>query len=261
MSSMEQIEAQYLSKTGMDRVHDRNRFKLFYSHLHAFPAMVLGLNPGGDPADPGLVHGASDRLYDRYEHDYLFYRNDSWYALARPMSHFLSEVMGTRRVDVLRQIPVSNVVFRRSAASESKGQTFRNLHGMTLRDAFNKENDTLKQMVARVNPSVLFLVSPAAWELYKRLCSDVQVDAPITVANGSNRSRIFFKATAVMPFLGAERRTLLVTGHPSKFATRPEWADVIRECRRECERIGVAPLEAHPAIRKIPALDGYGEFV
>ncbi|MFH1559823.1 MAG: hypothetical protein ABID84_00185 [Chloroflexota bacterium] len=256
---MLEIEKDFQKRTGLE---DRTRYKLFYSHIHAFPAMVLGLNPGGSP--DGQLFEARDRYYVKYEHDYLLFRDQAGYALAGEMTSFLSHVLGTRRVDVLRQVPATNVVFRRSPASEAKGRprsTFASLHGMNLTSAFVQGRPTLLTILREVNPVLMFVVSPQAWDMLKTLLSSISETDELSVPNGKNTARLFLKATGVLPILGPEPKSIIVTGHPSKYARRREWAEVIRMAKSECERLDVSPIESHPAVVRIPKLSDHGEFI
>ena len=105
---MQKTEAAYRKQSGLS---DRRDYKIYYSHIHPFPLLVLGYNPGGKADGTDLA--ASVTYYEGWEHDYVSFRNDPRYGLAFPMCALLAAGLQTTSVDVLRQVPATNVVFRR----------------------------------------------------------------------------------------------------------------------------------------------------
>ncbi len=258
MRTMKQVDHEFQGISGLT---DRRLYKLFYSHVHPFPVMVLGLNPGGSP--DGHLFEAADPFYGRYEHDYLMFRSNPAYALAGAMSGFLAQVLKTRQVDVLRQVPATNVVFRRSPASEGAGPAFARLHGMSMsmRAAFNEGRPVLQDIISTVDPEIIFLVSATGYGYFQSLCSDLHEGQRIVVPNGKNDSLIYVEATARIAGLDDRPRTLIVTGHPSKYARRIEWATVVERAAVRCKRLGVSPLDRHPLVRTVSHLPDHGVAV
>lgn len=104
---MREIDRSYQSTSGLA---DRRLYKIHYSRIHPFP--LLGQNPGGETDGTDLV--ASDSYFENWEHDYVCFRNCPQYSLARPMCDLLAATLQTDSIDTLRQIPATNVIFRRS---------------------------------------------------------------------------------------------------------------------------------------------------
>ena len=236
MASMQAIERGYQKISGLT---DKRLYKLFYSHIHPFPVMVLGLNPGGDPN--GKLFEAEDPLYRHYEHDYLLFQNQAGYTLAGIMTTFLSNVLEAPDEKLLSRVPATNVIFRRSKAM---GPEFSRLHGMSSESAFSEGIPTLQEIVKVVDPQLLFIVSPAAYDMFRTICTDVRESEWIKVPNGSNQSRFFGSIRAKLPWINQQERHIVVTGHPSKYARRTEWGDVESESRKLCRKLGIAPLRA-----------------
>src|SRR4051812_10771232 len=86
-------------------------FKIFYSDIRRSPIAIIGLNPGGNPANPDELQRAST-FYDRDEHDYV----DCKYPLAVKMRNFLLRSGIAADDDAIRAIPKLNVIFHRSVS-------------------------------------------------------------------------------------------------------------------------------------------------
>src|SRR5215831_14988280 len=105
---MRDIDDEYRAASG---ISEHRYYKIYYSHIHRFPLLILGYNPGGETDGTDL--SASDTYYENWEHDYVCFRNDSRYTVARPMCALLRSVLQTTSVNTLRQVPATNVIFRR----------------------------------------------------------------------------------------------------------------------------------------------------
>ena len=104
---MKDIESEFMTTTGMS---DRGFYKIFCSHIHRFPLLVLGINPGGTPGASDLL-SASVSYCENWEHDFVCFKNDPRYTMAGPAFDFLCKMLRTNDVNVIRQIPVTNVMF------------------------------------------------------------------------------------------------------------------------------------------------------
>lgn len=51
-------------------ITDRGLYKILSSHIHNFPLLVLGYNPGGTPGADELM-SASPSFFQNWEHDYV----------------------------------------------------------------------------------------------------------------------------------------------------------------------------------------------
>jgi hypothetical protein len=111
---MQEIDAAFRASSG---ISERRYYKIYYSHIHPFPLLVLGQNPGGETDGTDLT--ASEGYFENWEHHYLCFRSNPSYALAGPICALLAAVLQTTSVSVLRQVPATNVIFRRSRNTES----------------------------------------------------------------------------------------------------------------------------------------------
>lgn len=248
-NAMREVDRQYRAASGLD---DRRFYKIFYSHIHPFPLLVLGQNPGGETDGTDL--SASESFFENWEHDYAFFRNDSRYALAGPMCRFLAEVLQTRSVDVIRQVPATNVVFRRSRNTDTLN--------VRLSAAAEEARPFLDQILRIVDPRCVLLVSNEAYKQFTRLyCRRGTVvpgdDAKIFTPNGRNPACIFTRSQGFVEVLG-RIVPMLVVGHPSKYSARIEWRAAAGAVRRDLEELGISPIENISALVQIPPLPCYG---
>jgi len=255
---MAEIEAQFLAEADLTHDVERRFHTIFFSHIHPFPLMVLGLNPGGDPETPGKFNNASDKFFENYEHNLVKYARDPTYRLAQPLAALIGDAIGTRGAEFIRQVPFTNVVFHRSPPAESGSRSFAEIHGCTFRRAFELGQNTLQRLVRLVDPDILLVVSRDAYRYLKLLCTDRSEDNDTVCApNGSHPVMLYQAASAV---LFGRRRRLLVCAHPSKFAGRSQWHDVISRVVDECKQFGINPIEHHAAIRSLPPLPDHPDL-
>ena len=248
---MQEIDAEFRSRTG---ISERRFYKIFYSHIHPFPLLVLGQNPGGETDGTDLV--ASEDFFGSWEHDYLCFRNDSRYALARPMSALLAAALQTNSVDALRQVPASNVIFRRS----------RNTAALNLSPALAAKESapTLQRILEVVNPSAILLISNTAYKLFTRNhCvpgSTVEdTHSRIFTPNGNAPACIYQAAGAQVVGLNCSA-PLFMVGHPSKYGGRVEWPSVVHALCRDLQKFGISPL-AKSALVQLSSIASYGTTV
>jgi len=246
---MEEIDLAYRTASGLE---DRRYYKIYYSHIHRFPLLVIGQNPGGETDGTDLV--ASDSFFESWEHDYLCFRNNSRYALARPMCALLAAVLQTTSIDVLRQVPATNVIFRRSRNTES-------LNLSTAKAAIETA-PFLREILIAVNPMAVLLISKTAYDLFVRFhcqADSVKVHAAsrIFTPNGKNDACIFLSAQAHV--LGIDRNIpLLMVGHPSKYALRNEWSQVVSSLSQALQRCKVSPIGQTGALVDTKPIQSYG---
>lgn len=217
-----ELELAFRRRTGLS---DRGRYKILYSHIHRFPLVVLGYNPGGEPGAANLM-SASSSFFENWEHDYVRFRNNPRYSLAGPVYALLCRIIGTEDPNVIRQVPATNVIFRRS----------RNMDGMAGGASLARESAaTLQTILQVVDPQVVLLISKAAYNLFVRIhCSgicDRCLDA-VTTPNGTSPAVLYTHCTASLRANG-KRIRLLCTGHPSKYSSRAEWSAVIERIRAD----------------------------
>jgi hypothetical protein len=246
---MEEIDAAYRVASG---IVDRRYYKIYYSHIHPFPLLVLGQNPGGETDGTDLA--ASDSFFEHWEHDYLCFRNDSRYALARPMCALLGAALQTTSIDVLRQVPATNVIFRRSRNTASLN--------LSPAKAAAEARPFLRDILMAVNPSAILLISKTAYDLFIRFhCNSrsliEEAEPQIFTPNGKSNACIFLTAQAHV--LGLDRRMpLFMVGHPSKYAGRSEWPRVITSLRHALQQFNISPIEKTGAHVHVKPIQSYG---
>jgi hypothetical protein len=245
---MREIDAAYRAASG---VTNRRYYKIYYSHIHPFPLLVLGQNPGGETDGTDLA--ASETYFENWEHDYVCFRNDPRYALARPMCALLAAALQTTSVDALRQVPATNVIFRRSRNTESLN--------MTPARAAAEAAPFLRSILVAVNPTAVLLIAKTAYHLFVRFHCEpgsVKEDEPrIFTPNGTHNACIFFSAQAQVRGL-AGTVPLFIVGHASKYAGRREWPQVVASLRQGLQRWCVSPIEENGALVLVKPIQSYG---
>jgi hypothetical protein len=215
----------------------KSEYKIFYSHVHPFPLLVLGQNPGGASDGPSYV--ASDSYFENWEHDFVRFRTNPSYALAAPMWHLLSAALHTTSDDVLRQVPVTNVIFRRSQRTESLS--------IKLVDAALEARSALTNIVCCVSPTLILFLSKTAFDLFTRVHCDARTvvedpEGQVFTPNGRNQACIYLRARGRVSALGRYAE-FVVVGHPSKYAGRVEWTQVTLSVKTVFQELGLVPIE------------------
>ncbi|MCZ2074157.1 MAG: uracil-DNA glycosylase family protein [Bryobacterales bacterium] len=248
---MQEIDAEFRSASG---ISERRYYKIYYSHIHPFPLLVLGQNPGGETDGTDL--SASETFYENWEHDYLCFRNNPRYALARPMCALLAAVLQTSAVNVLRQVPATNVIFRRSRNTESLN--------LSPAKAAEESAPALRRILEAVNPRVVVLIANTAYKLFKEVHCEppsIREDSKprVFTPNGRANACIFLSAQARV--IGLNRTVpLFMVGHPSKYAGRSEWPQVVEALSQGLKRCGVSPIE-DAALVSVKPIESYGTHV
>ena len=196
-------------------------------------------------------------FFERWEHDYLCFRNDSRYALARPMSALLAAALDTTSIEVLRQVPATNVIFRRSRNTNSLN--------VSISKAAEEAAPFLQEIMVAVNPRVVLLISKTAYDLFVRFnCERGSIiedaDTKLFTPNGKRDACIFLSAHANV--LGLPPNIpLLMIGHPSKYAGRSEWPRVVGSVKQALQRLEVSPIEKTGAVVDIVPMQSYGSIL
>lgn len=214
--------------------------------------MVIGLNPGG-ATDRANYFAASESFFENWEHDYPRFRNTPDYALAGPICHLLEEVLATKAVDALRQIPATNVIFRRSQKIDGLP--------ITPREAAIEAKGALVRIIEEVDPRVILFISKTAYELFVKIYClkgtlSEEASSKVHTPNGVSPACIFLRASGLVNCLHRSV-DLLTIGHPSKYAERIEWPLVISALRSTLEELGISPISGTGALIPIPQLPQY----
>lgn len=247
--AMRAIDRDYRAASGLQ---ERRHYKIFYSSIHPFPLLVLGQNPGGETDGTDLV--ASPTFFENWEHDFVHFRHCPAYSLARPMCDLLVQALETQSVDALRQVPVSNVIFRRSRKTKSLN--------VSLTVAASEAQPFVSRLIKAVNPRCVLLISKTAYDLFARhhcqARSVTEDESPkIYTPNGRNPACIFLRARGFVHALDRET-PLLMVGHPSKFSSRQEWRSATSALRSALQQLGISPVENFPVLVKLPPFPTYG---
>ncbi|MGA9599958.1 MAG: hypothetical protein WBS22_06840 [Methylocystis sp.] len=252
---MRNIESEYRAAT---RLHDRGAYKIFYSHVHPFPLLALGQNPAGETNGADLT--ASDAFFENWEHDFVRFRHClRQYPLAGPMCDLLEQSLDTKSEDVLRQVPVTNVIFRRA---QNLGPVLKTLN-LTEKDAVEEARPFVERILKIVNPHCILFFSNKAYKLFIRYycrLNDLSINESnkVFTPNGRNEACIFFRSRGIVHALGREIEFVMV-GHPSKYSTRPEWSDVTGRFRSTLQSLQppISPIRNSSALIELSPLPGH----
>ncbi len=216
---MADIDRRYRTKSGLT---ERRYYSIFYSRIDPADAIVLGINPGGDPRTwtPELL--ASQSFYENWEHEYV----DCRYAIQEPMLPFLTSVLGTD-ADGVRRIPKSNLAFRRSVGTDA----FKATTGMTMTKGQDEAAPFVKEILAFVQPNVIILEGITLMDPFRRLYCSTNADTLIgerEYAMWRGRKVRILEARSMHVVCLNRPVTAIAIGHPSSFGMRPEFQNVVR---------------------------------
>jgi len=173
------------------------------------------------------------------------------------MCALLASGLQTTSVDILRQVPATNVIFRRSRNTESLN--------LSPTKAAAETSPFLRDILVAVNPTAILLISKTAYDLfvrfhckYRSLIEDVE--SKIYTPNGKSDACIFISAQAQV--LGLNRIVpLFMVGHPSKYAGRSEWTQVVVALSQGLHRWNVSPIEKTGLLVNLKPIQSYGAVV
>lgn len=212
-------------------LHCLNEFAIFYSRIDPAPLLVLGLNPGGSPADSDL-QAASRTFFEDFEHDYV----DCSYPIQKVMLPFLMYVLNATR-EQIRHVPKSNLAFRRSPCEND----FRTLHGMTMNAGMEEARPFVCEIIQHVRPRMILLEAMRP-ERFARLYSVGNqrdfIRDPILAQFRGQLCRIFDARMMRIHCLG-KAIPVVSLGHPSLFGRLQEWRAARGATRQVCEQFNV----------------------
>jgi len=220
---MRSIDTRYRESSGLT---ERCYYSIFYSQVIPSKVFVLGFNPGGNPEKWDDAVLASRSLYENGEHEYV----DCEYPLAKAMRTFLYSTLSLTDINQIRKIPKTNLIFRRSSSQDT-------LKCPKL-EALLEAKPFIEEMLQRVQPLVIIFEGMETLKKFRQLyCTTVtsqKDNNPLTTPNGRNNARIFETNFAKVTCL-TQRILLIGIGHPSKYALRAEWSNVLTRSKEQIE--------------------------
>jgi hypothetical protein len=232
-SFMQLLDERFRAASGL---RERRDYSIFYSSIQPSLLMILGWNPGGNPETWDESQLASKTFYENGEHEYV----DCHYRLAVAMRSFLVTVLDLSSPEAIRSIPKSNLIFRRSTGQGTLP--------LNERAALEECRPFVQELISRVSPSHIILEGMTTLDAFAATyCSEISTDvdgATVVTPNGAHQARIYRADSVLVECLG-KRVTLIGIGHPSKFAGRRQWAEVIQRARAlllECRAPSDSPM-------------------
>lgn len=218
---MKDIDRRYRVTSGLT---ERRFYSIFYSRIDPAMALVLGINPGGNPMNWTEDKLASRSFYENWEHEYV----DCRYAIQEPMLPFLKQVFRTDNEGV-RRIPKSNLAFRRSSGVDE----FKAIYGKTITQGQQEAMPFVKEIMMHVSPQVILLEGMTLLDVFERRYGSLrvspskQVETPIYATHRGSQVQIFDAREMFVDCLG-RTITVIAIGHPSSFGSKPEFAQATR---------------------------------
>lgn len=226
---MKELDREYRDRSGLT---ERRHYSIFYSRIPPSPLMILGINPGGNPATWTMPAGA-DEFCSAWQHDYV----DERYPIQAVMQPLLQKVLGIDDAS-LRRIPKTNMVFRRSQGV-SKFQEQQS--GMTMDTALKEAAPTLEKIVRRVSPKAILFEGLDALAMFNRTFGTGALGSslvdPVTTPNGRHRALIYSVhelRTSILP----DPIVACALAHPSKYARRVEFQTAEKDMTERLASVG-----------------------
>jgi hypothetical protein len=214
---MKDLERRYQGVSGLQ---DRSGYKIFYGPVRQAPVMVLGINPGGDPADVvadslhqknGMDSAASIGFYEQEECDLL----DCNWPENRGLMKLLVPLFNGDQARIRTDVVKTNLAFRRS-----KKKT-----GIDFENAKNEAAPFLLEILGVVQPRLILLTSIDLSTFAKTFGTSV---GPLAATLRDDRvgQVVFEAATVALKGTGAEALVVRVA-HASQFSWTYERYDVV----------------------------------
>lgn len=226
---MREIDREYRERSGLT---ERRFYSIFYSRIDPSPLMILGINPGGNPAAWAMPPG-TDEFCTRWQHDYV----DERYPIQAAMLPLLVSTLGIEP-DLVRRIPKTNMVFRRSASMRDfQAQQ----GGMTMKAAQSEAHPVLQKIIQAVSPRAIIFEGQDALKRFEQSFATRPLSPslvpPVTTPNGRHRALVYgVHEIHTSLFPGSLLAVMLA--HPSKYASRTEFAVARDDMCQRLARIG-----------------------
>jgi len=205
---------------------DRSQFRIFYGPVHPAVMLVLGINPGGDPADVmpdgvgsrsgGKLHAASAGYHENDESDVL----DCDWPENRGLLKLVLPLVDDDRVALRSQMVKTNMAFRRSSKA----------HHIDLEAAKAEAAPFLAEIIDRVRPHLVLLAGVKLEEFTGRFCSHVEVIGE-AIRDPGVKQTVFRAARVELRATGTEALVVQVA-HASQFGWTYEKYGVVERIRK-----------------------------
>lgn len=234
---MAELDEQYREAS---KLQERRFYSIFYSRIAPAPIMILGINPGGDPSTWTMPAGA-DEFCTNWQHDYV----DERYPIQGAMLPLLTSTLGIIP-DIVRRIPKTNMVFRRSS---QEGRFSEQQNGMTMDAALLETAPFLKRIIQRVSPKAIIFEGFGALSRFMSVFGAAGIGSSmvptVTTPNGRSRARIY-AVHEVQTKMLPQSVTAIVLAHPSKYAARAEFSVARDDMASRLAGIGAELLSMGP---------------
>jgi len=225
LTRMRALEKDYQDRSG---ITDRRRYKFQYTHIHPFPLMAFGYNPGGDPTANNHLE-LSTSHYQNWEHDLVGFRQDSRYNSALPWFAVLAACLGTADEKAVSMVPYLNVIFRRSIGTDKLREQWK-AERKKERDYIEEVKPVVTQVLQLVSPRYLVLVKDAFRVFQKHYLGGVEAipcDPEVWEDHRGTPCQILKLHQATLLPTG-NHVDIAEIGHPSTFGRKPAWPDAAK---------------------------------
>lgn len=202
------LEEEFRLATGL---RDRSAYKIYYGQVHPAPILVLGINPGGSPADisaDGTVESGGGKAsssagyFENWEHDVL----DCDWAENKGLRRLLMPLVGDDPGRFRREVVKTNLAFRRS----------RRISDIDREAAFAEARPFLELIIAEVAPAVIILTGAKLEDFVRLMAEDSQ---PLVPAERDPKiGHVVFAANKTRLRGGTHEVLVVQVAHASQFS-------------------------------------------
>lgn len=205
---MRDLEERYKKASGLT---DRAHYKIFYGPVRPAPILVLGINPGGDPANTepdgakhktGEVAAASAGFYENGEHDVL----DCDWKENKGLKKLLKPLLNGDKEAIRSRVVKTNLAFRRSPKATD----------IDIVAAKAEAAPFLSEIMTVVCPRLIILTSLDLMAFVNRFCVNV---SGVTMQTKDEKTKQVVFESANARLEGCESESLIVrVAHASQFS-------------------------------------------
>ena len=227
---MRDLEKRYKKTSGFV---NRAQYKIFYGPVHSAPILVLGINPGGDPANTepdgskhktGEVAAASAGFYESGEHDVL----DCEWKENKGLKKLLVPLLNGDEAAIRSKVVKTNLAFQRSPKAKD----------IDFETAKAEAAPFLSEIMAVVRPRLVVLTSLDLQAFLTAFCSKV-TDTTEQVRDEKVKQVVFESAHAQIK--NCESPSLIVrVAHASQFSWTYAKYNVVNR---------ISALQAQPTVQ------------